>query len=319
MRALFVIPHFFRPDGRGRYGSVRADPQPRIAALSYSLRSLYSLFGRQQLAFQDCDGLGIQVTNQWTAIDLDIILCTTDGAHLIDALPIPEQYFQHRPLDCHAKELGFYCQRVLAENLTEAYDYYCYLEDDLILRDPLFFMKQSWFHGASGERAILQPNRFEIAQGDNLQKVYVDLEFDSRTGRNIGYAHNFTDRTVLNASFLGQSLQFQRAGNPHAGCFFLTRSQMEYWSAQPEFAVPESRFIGLLESAASLHLMKYFRVYKPALDCANFLEIEHWGDRNSQDLLENYKTIRFQSKSTAPTSEPPTAEPMAEPTSPSLA
>jgi len=37
-------------------------------------------------------------------------------------------------------------------------------------------------------------------------------------------------------------------------------------------------------------------VYKPALTCANFLEIEHWGDYNSQDLLRNYDQVVFKSQ-----------------------
>jgi hypothetical protein len=42
--------------------------------------------------------------------------------------------------------------------------------------------------------------------------------------------------------------------------------------------------------------MRYFRVYKPALPCANFLEIEHWGQYNSQDLLSNLHLVQFQPK-----------------------
>ncbi|HSD34306.1 MAG TPA: hypothetical protein VLE26_02720, partial [Alphaproteobacteria bacterium] len=41
----------------------------------------------------------------------------------------------------------------------------------------------------------------------------------------------------------------------------------------------EASFIGPLESAATLALMRSFAVYKPALDCADFLEIEHQDDR----------------------------------------
>ena len=305
MRILVVIPHFFRPDGEGRYGSARRDPQPRIDALSQSVRSLHGLFGRQQIAFQDHThagdpGLKIQATNQWIACDLTIVICTTGDHHLIPHLPIAPDQFQHRSLDCPDRELGFYCHRVLRDHLSDAYDYYCYLEDDLTIRDPLFFLKQQWFQSFLTEYDVLQPNRFELslssAPNNESRKVYVDLEFESNTGRNIGFAHNFTENRVLNGQIFGQPIQFERAGNPHAGCFFLTQSQMTRWAQQPDFGCPKSQFIGLLESAASLHLMRYFRVYKPALTCANFLEIEHWGDYNSQDLLRNYDQVVFKSQ-----------------------
>lgn len=305
MRILVVIPHFFRPDGQGRYGSVRRDPQPRIDALSQSLRSLHGLFGQQQIAFQNQaptgdSGLKIYATNQWTACELTVILCTTGDHHLIPHLPIAPDQFQHRSLDCPDRELGFYCHHILREHLSDNYDYYCYLEDDLTIRDPLFFLKQQWFQSFLSDREILQPNRFEISldptPNNPARKVYVDLEFESNTGQNVGFAHNFTENRVLDGQIFGQPIQFQRAGNPHAGCFFLTRSQMTYWAQRPDFGQPKQQFIGLLESAASLHLMRYFRVYKPALHCANFLEIEHWGNYNSQDLLQNYQEVVFKSQ-----------------------
>lgn len=334
MRILVVIPHFFRPDADGKYGSARHDPRPRIAALSQAIQALHSLFNAHQVAFQDQpqQGLQIQQVNQWTSCELDILLCTTGDRHLLAKLPVSSHLFQHIALDCPDRELGFYCQRVLGDRLSENYDYYCYLEDDLTIRDPLFFLKQQWFQSFLGESAILQPHRFEWSNpalnnscasrgvGENpdsstsdwvnspnfdstsshhpgsYHKVYVDPDFESKTGQNPGFAHHFTEQRVLVGQFLGQPIQFDRAGNPHAGCFFLTRSQMALWASAVDFGQPSSQFIGPLESAASLHLMRYFRVYKPALPCANFLEIEHWGQYNSQDLLSNLHLVQFQPK-----------------------
>ena len=44
------------------------------------------------------------------------------------------------------KHLGFEAQRILAEHLDEKYDLYVYLEDDLLIHDPLFFVR---FFGSS--------------------------------------------------------------------------------------------------------------------------------------------------------------------------
>jgi hypothetical protein len=78
---------------------------------------------------------------------------------------------------------------------------------------------------------------------------------------------------------LGRTISFRRASNPHAGCWFLTQAQMKRFAAAAHFMDKQSTFIGPLESAATLSLLRSFPIYKPALDCADFLEIEHQDDR----------------------------------------
>jgi hypothetical protein len=69
----------------------------------------------------------------------------------------------------------------------------------------------------------------------------------------------------------------RRTRNPHSGCFFLNARQMTHWAGQPYFGARESRFIGPLESAATLGLMRTFKVYRPAPANADFLEVQHAG------------------------------------------
>ncbi len=52
---------------------------------------------------------------------------------------------------------------------------------------------------------------------------------------------------------------------------------METWARQPYFLDRDTRFIGPLESAATLGIMRTFRVYKAAAENAGFFEIEHFG------------------------------------------
>ena len=52
---------------------------------------------------------------------------------------------------------------------------------------------------------------------------------------------------------------------------------METWARQPYFLDRDTRFVGPLESAATLGIMRTFRVYKAAVESAGFLEIEHFG------------------------------------------
>jgi hypothetical protein len=52
---------------------------------------------------------------------------------------------------------------------------------------------------------------------------------------------------------------------------------MEHWARQPHFRDRESRLLGPLETAATLGILRTFKVYKPALSNADFLEVQHHG------------------------------------------
>ncbi|HVW37506.1 MAG TPA: hypothetical protein VHB99_09375, partial [Pirellulales bacterium] len=65
--------------------------------------------------------------------------------------------------------------------------------------------------------------------------------------------------------------------NPHSGCYFLSAAQMAHWAAQPFFLDRDTSFVGPLESAATLGILRAFKIYKPAREQAAFLEIQHHG------------------------------------------
>src|SRR5207249_2987067 len=111
--------------------------------------------------------------NRATAAAADVVVCTAGGRHLLDRLPLGAGYFTHRPTAAEPQLLGFECHAVLRERLG-GYDFYCYLEDDLVFRDPWFFVKCRWFAGRFGEGCVLMPNRYEAARGRIVHKAYVD-------------------------------------------------------------------------------------------------------------------------------------------------
>lgn len=285
MRILFTIPHVFnpQPEGKDRYGSLSQNPQPRIAALTQAIAALRSLDASSQFWFEYTDRLYTHRANQRNLIQLDIIICTTQGLHILNQLPLPTLYYKHHPTNCEPMFLGFECHALLKSHLGQ-YDYYCYLEDDLILHDPQIFLKLAWFNGCVGDAAVLQPNRYELVCTDEVKKVYIDPDRDCASGRIAGYAHNFYDNSTLTGQVMGNPIQLIRAGNPHSGCFFLNQRQMETWAKADYFLDRDTRFFGPLESAASLGLMRTFRVYKPSFTNANFLEIQHFGEAWSRKL-----------------------------------
>ena len=195
------------------------------------------------------------------------------GPHLLPRLRSPAQSFLHQPTDAEPFLLGFECHAALYERIGD-YDYYCYLEDDLVVTDPWLFAKLSWFRDQVGPESVLLPNRFEVARGGVAWKAYLDGDLAPEV------TAQFPDRSEwpeLRASFLGVDARFVRPLNPHSGCFMLGLEQMRQWALRPDFLDRDCGFVGPLESAASLGVMRAFRVYKPAPEVASFLEIAHFG------------------------------------------
>jgi hypothetical protein len=270
MRVLVTIPHYFCPEG-GDHGSVRAADGPRVEALATCLAALREVFDPGQRVIQLTDKTTKHV-NQHLVADIDIVICTTRGRHLLDRLPFGE--FQHRATDAEPLLLGFECQAVLRERVGE-YDYYVYLEDDLVVRDPWLFLKLGWFTEQVGDEALLQPNRYEVSPVGLVHKVYLDGEIDEEVVRPF---QDHRDRPAVLTDVLGARVVFRRPSNPHSGCYFLNAAQMRAWAARPDFLDRDTGFVGPLESAATLGIMRTFRVYKPAPENAAFLEIQHYGN-----------------------------------------
>lgn len=273
MRVLLAIPHYFDSAGGGRHGSLARDPAPRLRALADCLAALRQLFARPQCEIDIARRTTVPA-NHATATAADVLVCTTRGRHLLDGLPLGPGYFSHVATEAEPKLLGYECHAALRDRLTDGYDFYGYLEDDLLLRDPLFFVKLRWFAGRFGEDALLMPNRYEVARDRLVHKAYVDGPI--REQASAGF-QTVSDRPELTAEVLGLRVAFRRSTNPHSGAFFLTHRQMSEWAARPYFLDRSTAFVGPLESAATLGVARTFRVYKPAPASAAFLEVEHPG------------------------------------------
>jgi hypothetical protein len=276
MRILFTIPHYYRraskeADGQG-HGSAWQEPKRRMAALSACITALHQLFNDSQLFLNHAKKRAFRF-DRHVSCHINVVLCTTGDHHLLTQLPLASQLYETWATKATPTLLGYECHAVLRDRLG-GYDYYCYLEDDLILHDPWFFTKLAWFTNWMGEGSLLQPNRFETSVSDIAQRIYVDGDLAARCTAPF---QDLSASKLVTAEVLGKSVTFRRTLNPHSGSFFLNTSQMEHWARQPYFLDRGTRFIGPLESAATLGIMRAFEVYKPALEDVGFLEIEHFG------------------------------------------
>jgi hypothetical protein len=271
VRLFFAIAHFCDPKVGTGYGSTTSPPDARIDALTMTISSLIWQFGPRQYVTDRARRLALQANDAAEDV-VDIAVCTTGGQHILDRLPVPSSAFMHHETTAEPMLLGFECQAVLRDAIGR-YDYYCFLEDDTVIRDPWLFAKLSWFKDQYGDEALLQPNRYARDLEWEGRKAY---EGDVRRGHSDPF-QDVDDTPVLTGEVMGRKLVFRRALNPNAGCYFLTEEQMKRWAARPYFLDRDTSFAGPIESAANLGIMRTFKIYKPADECASFLEVEHYG------------------------------------------
>lgn len=275
MRILVAILHHWNPSGNGRHESLRSDPLPRLEALRQQILA-FSRLGRNQLHLHLADQAAYAAnTDHRPSIDLHLI--TDASHHLVDALEEPfrrrVQHVVKRPED--PMLLGFELQRHLAEQLSEDYDLYAYFEDDLLVHDPFFFEKIRLFVEQFGADHVLLPQRYELLPiPAHIDKLYVDGTIAPT------FLQSFSRHPsppLQLAQPCAPAVSLEAPANPHAGCFVLTREQLAHWLMQPWWLDQDCSFISPLESAATLGLLKTFRLYKPVFPQAAWLEIQHWG------------------------------------------
>ena len=274
-RVLFAIPHFYRPAGTtARHGSESGRARvARRAALESVVFRIHELFGHRHFAAQHHLGAVAPVPNPFE-LDFDIVVCTTGESHLLNEMGCPPSMYTHERTSADPKFLGWECHRVLAERLGR-YDYYCYLEDDIVIEDPFFFAKLALFNERfAGEPVgpLLQPQRYESSIAADrgrkqlVQRIYMDYELQ---------AEAVYEGEPLIIEQLGISFTLEPTRHPHSGCFFLSEPQMRQVSRHPLFLDRETIWITPLDTAATLVVAKALRIYKPAGDSMPFLSVRH--------------------------------------------
>lgn len=266
MRILFTIPHYFKPTKEGFLGSERNSAEKRALCLNTCLAALHQTIGHSQAMAHKQQ----PEANKGLNADIDVVICTTSDDHVLER--VPGDLFRHHETQATPRLLGYECHDVLRQNLGR-YDYFCYLEDDLEIADPLFFTKLAWFTERAGNDRLLQPNRFEKTDSPPARKAYIDRNLGrTKVGDTL---QELPKPEPIRARVLGRDFLFHAARNPHAGCFFLNAAQMATWAAKPFFLDRSRDFAGPLESAATYGIVRTFKIYKPARPNAGFLEVRH--------------------------------------------
>lgn len=274
MRILLAILHYWDPQGDGRHQSLRPNPAPRIAALQDQLLALRRLgVLRSYLHMGD---RAAYPADEALRHQIDIRIITDGEHHVLNQLEPAYQGLFEEVVTTPAtgRLLGFEVQNYLASQLEANYDLYAYFEDDLLIHDPLFFRKVAGFSALMGPDAVLLPQRLELARGPSrVDRFYIDGPLADSDLAQLPLKGG----PVVLMPFLNEQIAFEPPHNPHAGCFVLTAAQLRHWTEQPWWLDRDCSFISPLESAATLGLIKTFRLYKPCLSHAAWLEVQHWG------------------------------------------
>lgn len=175
----------------------------------------------------------------------------------------------------------------------EDVDWFFFLEDDIVLQDPLFLDKLTFFNAATNVRKLLLPHRFEVQAA---RKFYIDLRWPHHDFREFAWNEA--------ATFPLGSYKFSQCANSHSACFCLAQPQLNHWLATPRAWNRRIMGAGPLESAASGVLHEAFEIYKPHPANLPFLEVRHWHPTYSTRWIE---WERNQTGATSGTLMPPGA------------
>ncbi|NMJ42195.1 hypothetical protein GWK16_13145 [Roseomonas sp. JC162] len=273
MRVLLALVHYFKAEDGSRHSSTDAHRRDqRAEALKRTIDSWRGTFG----ATTTINIAAKRYERMRGVLDaLDIVVLTNGTDHLIDEAHAKARDVRQVTVRAdNPRMIGFAARRLFADS-RNAYDLFCYSEDDLRVGDPGFIAKIVAFQDAFGPKRLLMPNRFEWNRAGPSLKTWIDG--DLRPGLLAPWQDPLPDEPFLRLD----RTTFRRATNPHSGFFAVTAAQLAHWMRQPHFGDNDCGFISPLESAATLGVLKTFPIYKAFGTDAGFLEIEHLDTRFS--------------------------------------
>lgn len=212
--------------------------------------------------------------------DKDIFLLTKPGYSLRENLPaylisVTQEYFSNQE-DPMLVEFDSYD---LFHSNMQSYDYFFFLEDDIIIHDALWVHKIEFFNKEINDPSILLfPHRYEY---DNGVKFYNDQIMHSKMESN---RYRYADWSTIKVG----GIEFCKFENPHAAIHCLNREQVEYWTKKGNPLRNVVTAFGTLESAATFNLCHAFTIYKPHPDNLGYLEVRHFGNK----YLKQYGVLK---------------------------
>ena len=278
-----VIPHYFfeKAASNSSVGSGFGSSYPgsrlvRSMALSRCLQGLLNLRRSSKDLQLNLRTANAELTPVSAAaqtdgtVEIEIVVLVHAQNYLLDVLTLFGRQVQvlRQNLD-DPRELGLAARDWLIAHPAPA-DLNLYLEDDLVIHDPLFAHKMLWMAHHSNQGCVLLPHRFEQTRHFGIApRLLIDGPINHEE---IADWHR-AEISVATGQFRNEKkIRFDCPSNPHSGCFGITRYQLNQLASMQ---LPRCGFVGPLETAATLTVGCAFRILKPALVSRDFFMIEH--------------------------------------------
>lgn len=202
--------------------------------------------------------------------ELAIVIKTVADRHITTYLP----EYQINCIQVHEESIddpmfmGFKCQDELVKRVDE-FDWFLFLEDDIILHDSYILEKLEKFSANCGsDRDLLFPNRYELWEGT---KRYIDFTIDTKLELN--------RLSIVEI----EGVKFAEYTNAHSGFFCLSKDQVQRWiKSGRRWNNKDLGFGGPRECAATFSLFECFSIYKPHPSNLHFFEVRHYDTKYSQ-------------------------------------
>jgi hypothetical protein len=269
-RVLAVMTHVVTP-------AALADPARRAEKLGCFSRAIEQIF--VSLAHHQ----------------LDLVVNTYRDMSLVDELP--EEQRSRLTTYVHGGGdpmfIEFYSQELFLQRRRE-FDWFLFIEDDLLLYDPCFIEKIEEFNRWAPVRdAVLIPHLYEVNSGT---KYYISRDFRNRMWKSRygeDDAHDVVSRLTvfeIDSAYGGTGIRFAEFTNPHGACHCLSREQLERWARTGRRWYGRVSWIGSLESAATGALFERFALYRPHPENKWYLELRHFGTKYSDRIRQHARS-----------------------------
>lgn len=281
MRIAIIMAHYFQELANSNIaaGSTLQGMERKINAVTETLHAL-KLLSQKGTYVTNCSDYIVPI-NSNCINDVDIFVCTIGEQHILNKLPIPRHYFNRVGFSkVEPTSLTFICQIVLRDLYlkNQDYDFYCYIDDDIVIRDLSFFQKLMWLNKQlDNENILIMPSCYEISRNiyDADFKLYINHEDTDKY--NVRRFQNFAENNNFSLEWQGIPIEFSKPYNPYSASYFLSNKQMKKVVSEGKFDQMIS-FSDILESGVMTNILDKFIIYKPSLANASFLEVEHYGN-----------------------------------------
>jgi hypothetical protein len=191
-------------------------------------------------------------TDPLSPLEIEITVCTDGENTLGEVLDEFRHFIQIKTFELEdPKNLPIATRDWLLRTRDdgEQCDLYAYLEDDIVINDLEFFDKQLWFLIKTKGQFCLMPHRYEPVFRRKVGRLLIDGPLKPSLVRRFSEPKPNAGRGVY------QGIH-----------------PIEFDSSKK---LATNGFISPLETAATLTVLEHFTVFKPSIDCTNFLTIEH--------------------------------------------